>query len=87
VVEKEEVTAGGRITIGKVTLVPVVRTVARCRKAGRGIMGFGTKEVLGVVVISPSGRRALNVAGEEVPVESLTGKAPEAAGLLNDLAA
>ncbi len=75
--EKEEISAGERITVGQVTLVPILRTAAHCRMGSRGIIGSGSREVLGVVVLSPAGHRALNVAGESVPVEDYIRLVPE----------
>jgi len=83
-VEKEEISASERITVGKVTLLPILRTVAHCRKGSRGIIGSGSREVLGVVVLSPEGPRAINIAGEEVPIEDYTAQVPELARLLEE---
>lgn len=84
-VEKEEVKCGESIAVGAVTVVPIIRTVARCRKGGgSGVMGFGVKDVLGVVVLSPQGTRAINVSGEEVPVEDYAAQVPELARLLEE---
>ena len=83
--EKEEVSAGEPITIGQVTLVPIIRTVSHCRRSGRGVVGFGTRDVLGVVVLSPEGAHAISVSGEEVPVERFTKQVPEVAGLLREV--
>jgi len=81
-VEKEEISAGERITVEKVTLLPIIRTVAHCRKGSRGIIGSGSRDVLGVVVLSPAGHRAISVAGEEVPVEHYASQVPEIEELL-----
>ena len=57
--------------------MPIVRTAVVCWSGRRGVAGFGTREVVGVVVISPAGRRAINVSGEEVPVEEYASRVPE----------
>ncbi len=80
--EKEEISAGERITVGQVTLLPILRTVAHCRKGSRGIIGSGSREVLGVVVLSPAGHRAISVSGESVPLENYMSQGPEIEGLL-----
>ena len=80
--EKEEISAGERIIVGQVTLLPVIRTVAHCRKGSRGIIGSGSREVLGVVVLSPEGPHAINVSGESVPVEDYAAQVPEIEELL-----
>ncbi len=82
--EKEEISASERITVGKVTLLPILRTVAHCRKGSRGIIGSGSREVLGVVVLSPAGHRAISVSGESVPVERYAEQIPEIEKLLRD---
>jgi len=81
-VEKEEISAGTLIRVGEVTLVPILRTTVVCLSGRRGITGFGTREVIGMVVVSPEGNRAISVSGEEVPVEKYTEKVPEINELL-----
>jgi hypothetical protein len=76
-VEKEKISAGERITVGQVTLVPILRTAAHCRMGSRGIIGSGSREVLGVVVLSPQGHRAISVSGESVPIERYASQVPE----------
>ncbi len=80
--EKEEISAGTLIRVGEVTLVPILRTTVVCLSGRRGITGFGTREVIGMVVVSPEGNRAISVSGEEVPVEKYTEKVPEINELL-----
>jgi hypothetical protein len=75
-VEKEEISVGKRITIGELTLVPILRTHVVCLSGRRGITGFGTKEVTGIVVVSPAGSRAISISGEEVPIEQYTAQVP-----------
>lgn len=80
--EKEEISAGEHITVGQVTLLPILRTVAHCRKGSRGIIGSGSRDVLGVVLLSPEGPRAISVSGESVPVERYASQVPEIEELL-----
>lgn len=75
--EKEEISAGELITVGQVTLLPILRTVAHCRMGSRGIIGSGSRDVLGVVVLSPAGQRAISVSGESVPVEDYVSLVPD----------
>ncbi len=63
--EKETVFTGEWLTIGEVTLVPVLRTRADCRCRAGGVVATGTKDVIGVIVISAEGRRAIPVTGDE----------------------
>ncbi|MGB2800630.1 MAG: hypothetical protein WBC82_12395 [Dehalococcoidia bacterium] len=45
-------------------------------------MCSASKHLMGVVIVSPEGRRALNLAGEEVPVEHYLELAPALRDLL-----
>lgn len=80
--EKKEIAVEGIVTIGEVTLLPIVQTCVYVRRAGRGVMCSASKHPLGVVIVSPEGRRALNLAGEEVPVEHYLEMAPALRDLL-----
>lgn len=80
--EKKEIAVEGIVTIGEVTLLPIVRTCVYVRRAGRGAMCSASKHLMGVVIVSPEGRRALNLAGEEVPVEHYLELAPALRDLL-----
>ena len=81
--EKEEVSAGERISIGDVTLIPIVRTVVHCDERRDGVYGFASKSVVAVVVVSPEGQRAITVSGEDVPLTDYAESVPEVAELLN----
>ena len=76
-VETKKVIAGDCLTIGTVKLVPIVKTVARCRRFGPGITGFGSSDVLGIVVLSAEEINAIDVSGERVPVEHYLELVPE----------
>ncbi len=80
--EEEKVSAGEPVTIGAVTLLPILRTVTSCRGIGGAIVGFAAREVLGVVVISPAPVRVIDISGEEVSLELFAEQVPEVAELL-----
>ena len=82
--EKEEINIGTLIRIGEVTLVPILRTAVVCLSGRRGVTGFGTREVIGMVVISPAGNRAISISGEEVPVEEYASRVSEVAAMLRE---
>ena len=67
--EREEVSVGDSVTVGDVTLLPIVRTGVRMRRGQGGIACSAFKQVMGIVVVSPTGRHALNIEGEEVPID------------------
>ena len=81
-VEKEEVVASEPIIVGETTLLPIVRIVVVCRNGKEGIVGFGGKEIIGVIVISSTELYAINVSGEEVPVDHYASRIPKVAELL-----
>ncbi len=70
--EIEEVSAGQPITVGEIMLLPIVRTSINCRNVNSGIVCFGSKNPIGIVIISPKWKSAINVAGEEVPIDQYT---------------
>ncbi|UCH42563.1 MAG: hypothetical protein JSW16_07075 [Dehalococcoidales bacterium] len=80
--EKEEVVASEPIIVGETTLIPIVRTFMVCRNGKEGIAGFGGKEIIGVIVISSTGHRAIDISGKEVPVDDYTSLIPKLAELL-----
>ena len=80
--EKEEISTGTLIRIGEVTLVPILRTAVVCLSGRRGVTGFGTREVIGMVVVSLEGNRAISISGEEVPIEKYATQVPEVDELL-----
>lgn len=67
--EKETVFTGEWLTIGEVTLVPVLRTRADCQCRDGGVVAVGAKDVIGVIVISAEGRRVIPVTGDERELE------------------
>ena len=80
--EKEEISAGTYIRVGEVTLVPILRTAVVCLSGRRGVTGFGTREVVGIVVVSPTGNHAISISGEEVPLDDYASQVPEVKELL-----
>lgn len=83
--EKEELSAGQRIEVGEMTLLPIVGTSVNCQSVSRGIIYSGRKHPVGIVVVSPEWEGAISVAGEEVPVEQYAEQVPEVKELLNGM--
>ncbi len=80
--EIEEVSAGKAITVGETMLLPIVRTSISCRNVNSGIVCSGSKNLVGIVIISPKWKHAINVAGEEVPIDQYLEQVPEVKELL-----
>jgi len=84
--EKEELSTGQRITVGETILFPIIRTSLTSYGSGsRGIVGSASKNLVGIVVVSPKRKYAMNAAGEEVPLEHYTEQVPEVKELLNGM--
>jgi len=83
--EKEKVSADQPITVGETILLPIVRTSISCRNVNNGIVCFGSKNPVGIVIISPKWKSAINVAGEEVPIDQYTEQVAELKELLQGM--
>ena len=53
-----------------------------CRDVNRGIVCLGSKNLVGIVVVSPKEKRAISINGEEVPVHQYMEQVPELKELL-----
>jgi hypothetical protein len=80
--ETEEIRVGQRITVGKITLLPIIRTSVTCRNVSSGIVCTAWKNPVGIVVVSPEEKRAISINGEEVPVHQYMEQVPELKELL-----
>jgi hypothetical protein len=83
--EIEEVSAGKRITAGDIKLLPIMRTLVSCQNTDSGIVCSGSKKLVGIVAVSPEWRRAINAAGEDVPVSYYIEQVPEVRDLLQSM--
>ena len=78
----KSISAGQIITVGEVTLIPIVETSLKSRRFKRGFICLGVKKPVAVVVASPQKNYALSMTGEEVPVEHYAEQFPEIRELL-----
>ena len=83
--EIEEVKAGQPITVGELTLVPIERTSVSCVSVEGGAVFRGSKSLAGIVVASGRDRHAIDLTGEEVPIDRYLKQVPELARLLDRL--
>ena len=81
----EEVKAGQPIRVGEITLVPIERTFVSCVGMEGGAVVRGSKGLAGIVVVSGKNRYAIDLTGEEVPVNRYLKQVPELARLLDRL--
>ena len=66
--EKKEEEIGNPLTIGEVTLIPVVELSLNYWRGGGRFSCFGIKQPTSIVVVSPEGKKAFRTNGEEVPL-------------------
>ena len=81
----EEVKAGQPIRVGDITLVPIERTFVSCVGMEGGVVVRGSKGPEGIVVVSGKNRYAIDLTGEEVPMDRYLKQAPELVRLLDRL--
>ena len=81
----EEVKAGQPIRVGETTLVPIEHTFVSCVGMEGGAVVRGSKGIAGIVVVSGKNRYALDLTGEEVPMDRYLKQVPELARLLDRL--
>ena len=81
----EEVKAGRPIKIGEITLVPIERTFVSCVGMEGGAVVRGSKGIVGILVVSGKNRYAVDLTGEEVPMDRYLKQVPELARLLDRL--
>ena len=74
--KKKEVEISNPVTIAGVTLIPVIKTSLYYWHSNRGVSFFSIKQPLNVIVVSPSGKRAFRITGEEVSLDQLIQEVP-----------
>ena len=83
--EAKEVIIEKPVAVAGVTVIPIVKVTLNRRHGNRSISYFGNKQPIGVVVISPSAKRAFRTTGEEVPLDELIQEAPGIKELLEEI--
>ena len=66
-------------------LLPIMRTSVIYRSVNRGVVCSGSKSLIGIVVVSPKRKYAIDVDGEEVPVELYVEQSPQVKELLENM--
>jgi len=79
----EEVKAGQPIRVGEITLVPIESTFVSCVGMEGVAVVRGSKGLAGIVVVSGENRYAIDLTGEEVPIDRYLKQVPELARLLD----
>jgi hypothetical protein len=74
--EKKEINAESPVTIYGMTLIPVVEVSLNHWQGKAGLSFFGVKKPVGMILVSPSGKKAFRMTGEEVPLEQFMQEVP-----------
>ncbi len=74
--EKKEIEIGSPVTVAGVTLIPVIKVSLNYWRRNGSLSFFGVKQPIGVVIVSPSVKRAFRITGEEVPLEQFIQEVP-----------
>jgi hypothetical protein len=84
-VEKEEMKIEAPFTVARVTLVPVVEASLNCWRGKNSLSSFGVKQPFSLVAISPQGRQAFRMNGEEISLDQLTEEVPDIGEILKGI--
>ncbi len=74
--EKQEVVVGHPVAAGGVTVIPVVKVSLSYWHGKGGISFFSARRPVGLVVVSPSARRAFRITGEEISLDQFVQEVP-----------
>jgi len=74
--EKEEVEVGNPVTAAGVTLIPVIKVSLNYWRRNSSLSFLGVKQPAGLVIVSPSAKRAFRITGEEVPLDQFIQEVP-----------
>ena len=74
--ERQEVIADHPVAVAGVTLIPGVKVSLKHWRGSGNISCFGAKQLVSVIVVSPSGKMAFRVTGEEVTVDQVIQEVP-----------
>jgi uncharacterized spore protein YtfJ len=74
--KKKEIEIGSPVTVAGVTLIPLIKVSLNCWRRNGSLSFFGAKQPIGVVVVSPSAKRAFRITGEEVPLDQFIQEVP-----------
>jgi hypothetical protein len=80
--EKKSVTISSPVATDGITLILVTRLSFNCQPGGSNIFFSGVKQPVGIVVASPSTKKAFEITGREIPLNQLIQETPGLASIL-----
>jgi uncharacterized spore protein YtfJ len=75
--EKEEITISNLVTVAGMTIVAIAKASLNASHGKQGTAFFGSIRPESVIIITPQGKRAFRITGEEVTLEQLTQEFPD----------
>ena len=75
--EKKEIITGSPVAVGGLTLIPIVETRRHYWRSRNSFSLFGSKQAVGIIVVTPTLTKALKVNGEEVTLEEFEREFPD----------
>ena len=75
--EKKETITGSPVTVAGSKLIPIIETRLQHWKSRKSFSAFGSRQVIGIIIVTPTKTRALRVSGEEVTLEELKEELPD----------
>lgn len=82
--EKKRLGADTPVTVAGVTLIPVTETILNRWPVKKGVSFLGIKRPMGVIMISPSWKKAFRISGEEIPLDQFIQEVPGIKEVLDD---
>ncbi len=67
----------GAISEGAFTFLPVSKTTCRGERIGQAAFFFAAKIPVAIVVLSPTGKKAFRISGEEISLDTLAAEVPD----------
>ncbi len=75
--EKKEIIVGQPLNFYGLTLIPIMETRLHHWRYRNSFSSFGSKQAIGIIVVTPTLTKAFKVNGEEVTLEELKREFPD----------
>lgn len=83
--EKKEIIVGHPLTFSGLTLIPIMETRLYHWRYRNSFSSFGSKQAIGIIVVTPSVKKAFDINGNEVALEELKREFPDLEAKINTI--
>ena len=80
--EKKEVVIDNPITVDGITIIPVAHVLMNYWLDNGGAIVYGIKQPDAIIVVSPAGKKAFRITGEEVSIDQIVEDATDVKEIL-----